>query len=104
MTGINTPADALSYIYRVYGLGDDEYEVVESDGQVVVRVYRCPFSEYIEENASACSISLGIKKGLLEQALGKPVHLLDNGSRPLLLRTAHIPSGDRYCEFKLYLD
>ncbi len=104
MSNISSPVEALSYIYKIFGLKDGDYEVTTNNDHISIRIYKCPFREFIEENASGCSISLGIKKGLLEHTLGKRVHLVNSGMKPLLLRTAHMPSGDPYCEFKLYLD
>ncbi len=95
--------DALSLIYRLYGLKSEEYSVEKSDDYVKVKIFKCPFRELVEKNGSGCEISRGLKRGLLEEVLGKEVYLSEaQGRYPLFLRTAHMLSGDPYCEFTLF--
>ncbi|UXD22498.1 hypothetical protein IPA_05540 [Ignicoccus pacificus DSM 13166] len=100
--------DALLACYLPYQkIGKPfEYEIV-SENPLTVRVKKCPHYDFTEKKPLACTACGAIKAGIIERLTGKKVRLeLENGRKlgapdaeVIIKRTAHMPSGDEYCEF-----
>ncbi len=84
-------SDVIQQICYEMSTEDEVFEIdVADEGQpTTFRIYRCPLYKYAATRPSLCQVCNGLKTGVLESLLKRPVTLQIKKS---------MPRGDRHCE------
>jgi len=107
---VRDPLDAMMLCYKLFAAAGFPFEVeVVSDN--TFRVAKCPHYRFTGRDPVACVACAATKAGALEALTGRSVAVvLEDGTRLgprdaeiVVRRLTHMPSGDKYCTFKLEL-
>ncbi|NOZ88742.1 MAG: hypothetical protein GXO15_02315 [Crenarchaeota archaeon] len=106
---VSDPMSAMRLCYTLFAMAGQEFSYEEDPGAHVFKVYRCPHYRFTGSDPVACVACAATKAGALEALTGRSVAVvLEDGTRLgprdaeiIVRRLTHMPSGDKYCTFKL---